>query len=153
MEQSKRGSGRHEPGGIISLARFVEEHAGAIEYDLITRTRYKLEDIGGALPWGSLHSFIQYLGTDSALAQDLGKATGWETRVQTNAILADIYDVLSAINSNLIAFASGGKKKVKPKPYPRPGRDRENTRKFGKGALPIPELREWIEERRRHHGG
>jgi len=104
--------------------------------------------VGGALPWGSFRAFIQYLGTDSALARDLGKDTGWETRVKTNAILADIFDVLSAINSNLIAFASGGKKKVKTKPYPRPGAD--NTRKIGKGALPIPELREWIKERQRH---
>ena len=132
----------------MGLARFMQDHAGAIEYDLITRTRYTTKDVGGALPWGSFRAFIQYLGPDSALARETGNAGDWGTRIKTNAILADIYDILAAINSNLITFASGGKKKVKPKPYPRPGAD--NTRKIGRGALPIPELREWIKERQRH---
>ena len=103
--------------------------------------------MGGALPWSSLHSFIRYLGTDSALAQDLGKSTGWETRIKTNAILADIFDLLQAIYAALALLVSGGKKKVKTKPYPRPGKDDEYTRKIGKGALPYNELREWIKER------
>lgn len=78
---------------------------------------------------------------------DLQKTTGWESTVKTNAILADIYDLLQAIHAALIAMASGGKKKVKVKPYPRPGRAEENSRKIGKGALPYNELREWIKER------
>ena len=47
--------------------------------------------MGGTLSWGSLHSFIKNLGSDSALAKDLGKSTGWENTLTTNQILADIY--------------------------------------------------------------
>lgn len=105
--------------------------------------------MGGALSWGSLASFIKNLGTDSALARDLDKATGWEDTIKTNAILADIYDLLQVINANLVSFASGGKKKPKIKPYPRPGGDK-NTKRLGRGALPLDQLREWIKERQ--HG-
>ena len=98
----------------------------------------------------SLDSFLKHLPGDSALAKELEKATGWETTVKTNAILADIYDLLQLINVNLIAFASGGKQRRKIKPYPRPGREDNTQRKIGKGAMPFNELREWI--RGRQHG-
>lgn len=106
--------------------------------------------MGGVLSWDSLHSFINNLGPDSALARELGKSTGWETTLQTNAMLADIYDLLQVINANLVSFASGGKTKKKIKPYPRPGKKEENTKRIGKGALPYDKLREWIKEKR--HG-
>lgn len=138
---------------MISLARFTEEHGEAIDYDLITKTRYQLNDIGGALTWSSLNSFIKNLGGDSALARDLGKSTGWETALKTNAILADIYDLLQIINANLVNMASGGKKKMKIKPYPRPGQDDDNKRKIGRGAMPLNELRAWLNKRRENHGG
>ena len=117
---------------------------------MMTRTNYTLNDLGGALTWGSLYSFIKHLGSDSALARDLGKSSGWETTAQTNAILADIYDLLQAINANLVNYASGGKQKRKLTPYPRPGREEDNKRKLGKGAMPLNELREWF--RRHSHG-
>lgn len=127
---------------------FVEEHSKAIEYDLLTRTGYSLDDIGGALSWGALNSFIQGLGTDSALAKDLGKATGWEDTIKTNAILADIYDLLQVIHADIGAL--GGAKVKRIKPYPRPGAEDKYTRRIGKGALPYDELCKWIKERQ--HG-
>ena len=135
---------------MISLAEFVEEHDEALNYDLITRTNYQLNDIGGALSWSSLHSFIKYLPGDSAVAREAGKSSVWDSRIKTNAILADIYDMLQLLNANLVAFASGGKTKPKITPYPRPGRDDNTRRKFGKGALPLDEMRAWIKERQ--HG-
>lgn len=137
---------------MISLARFTDEHGEALNYDLLTKTRYQIDDIGGALTWSSLNSFIKNLGGDSALARDLGKATGWETTLKTNAILADIYDLLQVINANLVAFASQGKKKTNIKPYPRPGRDDDKKRKIGRGAMPLNDLREWLKNRRNGHG-
>lgn len=128
----------------MSLAEFVDEHAEALNYDLITRTRYTVNDIGGPLSWGSLYSFLKGLGPDSATARELGKSTGWENTLKTNALLADIFDMLQIINANLVNYASGGKKKTKIKPYPRPGKDNDKTRKFGKGALPLNELRDWF---------
>lgn len=105
--------------------------------------------MGGALSWGSLRSFILHLKTDSALARDLGKSTGWEDTLKTNELLADIFDMLQVINANLMHIASGGKKKSKIKPYPRPGREEDkNERKLGTGAIPVTDLREWIRRRR-----
>lgn len=149
MEQGQRTDRRYDNGGIISLAELCEEHSKAIEYDLLTRTSYQLDDVGGRLPWSALNSFIQNLGSDSALARDLGKSTGWEDTLTTNRILADIYDLLQVINANVCALGGGSKKHITP--YPRPGAaDNKNVRKAGKGALPVAELHEWI--RSRQHG-
>lgn len=128
----------------------MNEHDEALNYDLITRTNYQLDDIGGALSWSSLHSFIKFLPGDSALAREAGELSVWDSRIKTNAMLADIYDMLQLLNANLVAFASGGKTKPKITPYPRPGREDNTRRKFGKGALPLEELRQWIKERQ--HG-
>ena len=71
---------------------------------------------------------------------------------KTNAILADIFDVLAQINANLVAMGSH-KKAKEPKYYPRPGNEpKKNTKHFGSGALPVDELERWIEEKRREHG-
>lgn len=128
----------------------IDEHGEAIEYDLLTRTGFCLDDVGGRLPWSALYSFVINLGTDSALARDLGKATGWETTLKTNAILADIFDQLRIIDIHLVRFISKGRTKPKFKPYPRPGKDDNTKRKIGKGAMPYDELRNWIKERQ--HG-
>lgn len=135
-------------GKIASLAEFAQKHREALSFDLITRTSYQLEDVGGALSWGALDAFIKNLGQDSALARELGMSTGWETTTKTNAILADIYDLLQLINRNLVA--SNSKKKIsdKIKPYPRPGAEKDK-RKIGTGAMPLNDLREWIKGKQR----
>ena len=120
-----------------------------MNYDLITQTHYQVEDVGGVLSWDALDSFIKNIGPGSALARDLGyNLEGWDTRVKTNSILADIYDILQLINRNLVA--SNSKKRITQKitPYPRPGRENKE-RRLGKGALPKNELKAWIEEKRR----
>lgn len=100
--------------------------------------------MGGALTWGSLRAFIANLGTDSALARSMEKSTGWETTLKTNAILADIFDMLQQINNNLVSLGSKGKQHPKVKPYPRPGKDKDKKRKLGSGPMPVAQLREWI---------
>ena len=79
----------------------------------------------------------------------------WSTREKTNRILADIFDILSQINANLIGLGEG-KPAKKPKPYPRPWREKknqDNEKHFGRGALPPGELREWFERKRAEHAG
>lgn len=112
---------------------------------MLTRTDYSLEDVGGTLSWGSLRSFIKNIGTDSALAKELGKSTGWEDTLTTNQILADIFDILQVI-AILIS-----RKRKRITPYPRPGADK-NNRKIGKDALPFNDLREWFRRKREKHG-
>ena len=101
-----------------------------------------MDDVGGELSWFALSSFIQNLDSDSALARELKKSTGWEKTLQANVILADIYDLLQAINANLVAI--GGKRPKTVKPYPRPFRKDDSTKKIGKDPLPFDKLKEWI---------
>lgn len=106
-----------------------------------------MDDVGGELSWFALSSFIENLDTDSALARDLKKSTGWEKTIQTNVILADIYDLLQAININICAIG-GSKQHRKIKPYPRPfGKDNNTTKKIGKDPLPFNQLKEWIKRK------
>lgn len=151
----KEGDGfrRHGSGGIISLAKIIGEHRGAIEYDLITMTGYQLRDIGKSLSWSAVNSFLQNERADSALMQELHpEFAGWGSTFKTNTILADIFDMLANINSNLVALGSG-KAAKQPKPYPRPVKKKpEDERHFGRGALPPDELRKWFEEKRKHAG-
>ena len=132
-------------GGIVSLAKFTEEHFEAITFDLLTKTNYTLDDVGGRLSWSALLSFIHNLDTSSALARDIGKSTGWENTLRTNILLAEIIDLLQMINANIIGL--GGKKK-KIKPYPRPWVKDKDKKKVGKDPLPVNELRKWFEEKR-----
>ncbi len=120
-----------------------------MNFDLLTRTGYEVEDIGGALSWGAFESFIKNIGPESALGRELGYSTGWNTQTKTNAILADIYDLLQLINRNIVASHSKGRVAAKIKPYPRPGK--EDEKKVGKGALPVKDLRAWFEEKRKQH--
>ena len=121
----------------------IDEHGEAIEYELLTRTNYCLDDVGGRLPWSALYSFVNHLGTDSALARELGKSTGWETTLKTNEILANIYDQLQLANVNLARYFSRGKKNPKFTPYPRPGKGDNNSRKIGSDPMTPDELRKW----------
>lgn len=120
--------------------QLIDEHAEALNFDLLTKTSYTLDDVGGALSWSALNSFVRNLDSGSALARDLGKSTGWENTLMTNQILADIYDLLQVIAIML----SGKKKQIKP--YPRPGREKD--RKIGKGAVKVTELEKWFKEKR-----
>ena len=117
MGRSFRGIRCHT-GGIISLAEFANEHYKALECDLM-RCGYELKDVGRSLSWGALHSFMYSLGAESFVAKEVEpELHDWTTTLKTNKILADIYDVLSMINANLVAY--GSKKPFKkPKTYPR----------------------------------
>ena len=75
----------------------------------------------------------------------------WSGTLKTNAILADIADILMMINANLISIGSR-KPAKRPKPYPRPKkREADDERHFGSGGLPPEQLHRWIEEKRAQH--
>lgn len=149
MEGCQREGSRDHSGGIISLAKHIEEHREAIEYDLMVRTGHDLNDLGRTLSWSALRSFLKKLDIHSALFLELNPDIAiWSDTAKTNAILADIYDVLASINANLIAIGSR-KQARKPKTYPRPIKtEHDDEKRFGKGALPPEELHEWIERKR-----
>lgn len=135
-------------GGIISLARFVDEHREAVEYDLLTKTGYELGDVGSVLSWNALNSFIKNSDADSRLSMELEPDFAiWSTRSKTNAILADIFDLLAAINANIKALGSG-KPAKKPEKYPRPKKNKKE--KIFSSSMPASDLRKWFNERRQH---
>lgn len=94
-----------------------------------------------------MYNFVTHLDEHSALAKKVSPdAVEWGSVTKTNFILADIFDILSAINYNLRQLA-GGKNMQKPKPYKRPGKDKNN--KFGKGAIPVTDIRNWVKSYRK----
>lgn len=66
----------------------------------------------------------------------------WASTAKTNALLADIYDLLAIFNANFCAKDSGRRPK-RPKPYPRPDRKSRDQKHIGT-PLPIEELRRRI---------
>lgn len=87
----------------------------------------------GAAGKVALVSFIEHLPIESALGQAIDPKDEygvWNKTLKTNAILADIYDVLVVANT---------KKGRKPKMYPRP----QERRTIGRGAIPISEFWDW----------
>lgn len=74
----------------------------------------------------------------------------WSSRAKTNAILADIFDMLSQINANLVAVGNR-KAAKKTKLYPRPGDKDKKEKKIGKNALPADELDSWLARKRKEY--
>ena len=84
----------------------------------------------GAAGKAALISFINYLPPDSALYRAMNpkdELATWSTPAKTNAILADLFDLVMVVNT---------KKGVKPTEYPRPVKKRT----FGRGAVSIDEF-------------
>lgn len=90
---------------------------------------------------------MRHIDINSETARELEpELAAWAGVPKTNAILADIYDMLAMINANLVAVGSG-KKAKKPKPYKRPGD--KDTKHIGKNALSPDQLREWFKKKRK----
>lgn len=124
----------------------MDEHREAVNYDLI-RVGYTVEDIGGALSWGALNDFIKKSGPESALVSEIyPEQAKWASIVKTNEILADLYDLIAYLRSELV-YGLSGKKSKKPVLYKRPGREDDKKRHIGRNALPVSELEEWIADR------
>lgn len=139
---------RCHAGGIISLTEFVDKNSEAITADLLRLTGHGIEELGGAISWHSLKSYLEHLPYDSALMRSLNQEQAeWATRTKTNAILADIFDMLAIINANLCGIGSG-KKPKQPKPYPRPGK-KEDKQTIGSGAVTKQELNDFFERKRK----
>lgn len=118
-----------------------------MEKDLLIKTGRGLEDIGRSLSWSALGAFLHHIDVNSETAMELDPdLASWAGTVKTNALLADIYDLLAMINANLCAMGTG-KRAKKPKPYSRPGD--KDKKKIGKNALPAEELREWFNNKRK----
>lgn len=134
----------------MSLAEILTDHGRAIEGDLL-KNGYEIKDIGHSLSWGALYSFVSSLGPESNFAKELDpEMYAWNTRLKTNTILADIYDMLALINANIVAVGSHNRTK-KPSFYPRPSKNTGDH--YGNEAIPAKDLRKLFAERRKKHVG
>ena len=68
----------HSAGGISGLQQFVEEHAEAIQFDLIG-VGLRIRDIGETMSWTELRAFVNNLPPtgDSALYRFLHPNSWW----------------------------------------------------------------------------
>ena len=135
---------RQAAGKIIGLAVLLTEHGEAIEADLVA-AGWTLDDVPARLPWRSFYAYVAHLPNDSALKRELNGENGeWSTLLKTNAILADLYDLLSGF-ATAFAKSRGGHPKA-PKPYKRPGAQ-SGQQHIGSGAVPHGTFMEWWEEK------
>lgn len=124
----------------------IDNHGAALEYDLLTRTRYQLRDIGGALPWGALLHFLQFLPRDSALSREVVPLTDterWGSGEATASILADMHDLLATFRAEAAVKGTDHRPR-RPKRYPRPW-ERPKERHVGRGAIPVARFEDWWE--------
>lgn len=126
----------------------MREHGPAIDYDLMTSTRYTIDDLGGALSWGALRHFLLYIPRTSATSREVRPTTDeelWANGNVTAAILADIYDALAQLNNNVMA--KGTRRAARQaKPYRRPWAKPDNERQFGRDPIPVSEFEAWWDE-------
>lgn len=126
----------------------MAEHRQALEYDCMTRTG---RTVGEYLDMGrrgtlALAAFVRHLGPDSETWREChegDETPGWTTVQSTNAILADIYDAISALNANFVR-ANSKRKPKQPKPYPRPNA-RPAGGGVGSGDVRAADFEEWWE--------
>lgn len=123
----------------------VDGHRQALQYDLMTRTRYVLEDLGGALSAAALVAFVRYLPPDSALVMECEPDSAWSTGRYVAQLLALLADEVAVSNyMYATAHAKGGHRAERPRPIPRPGvSESDRERRVGRGAIPISEFDRW----------
>lgn len=114
------------------------------------RTLAEYMDMGAA-GLVALSHFVAHLPADSATVCEASGYDGmhsWSSHVRTNAMLADVYDNISALRYTLVASRSKrGKRPKRPKPYPRPWREDKGTKRFGKDAIPVSQFGDWWAEK------
>ena len=126
-------------GGIAGLCCLLEDHAEAIEYDLLA-LGLRLDDLGTeALTWRDLYVVVHRSGPTSALIRELQpELSAWASGAVLADLLAHAVDLLAGGN-----WQRAGKKTApKPKPIPRPGRKTEAT-KYGSEPIPVRDFENW----------
>ena len=98
---------------------------------------------GHLLGWHNLAAWARWAAEDEgsyiwrAYHRDEARYRG---RLQTEATLADIYDLVASF-AHMFASAHSKSKVKQPKSYPRPWRD--DSQRIGRGAIPIKDFENW----------
>lgn len=144
----ERDGGGHR-GGIAALAMTVAQHGRALEYDLMTRTRYGLDDMGGELNERMLLAFVMHLPSDSALSSevrgDSSEEIIWQEPALLPMLLAEAVDTMHVISWEVAQANSRRDLGPRyPEPIERPGAvKRHDTHVYGSDPIPISEFDAW----------
>jgi hypothetical protein len=123
-------------GGIRGLCRLIDEHAEAIESDLLL-AGWRLSDVTVTFSWHDLLVMVRrWMATPgSATAAAVAGHVVWSDQEH---LLAALIDAVQIGNWQRV-----GKKSVpRPKPVPRPGA-KSRGRKFGSDPIPISKFHAW----------
>ena len=124
----------------------IAGHGGAIEYDLMTRAGFTLDDVPGRVPWRALAAFVGNLDASSAYVREVDPENArWLGTERIQSMLADLIDAVSVLDWHFCtANTEKGKQKPrKPRPYPRPWARDDGRQRIGSGAIPIRDFDEW----------
>lgn len=126
---------RRDAGGIFGLCELLDEHAEAIESDLLDRG-WRLAEVGGRMSWRDLLIMVRRFQGDPTTATS--RAIHGEHWKVTDQLLASVIDLLQVGN-----WQRAGKKSApKPRPIPRPW-EKPKARKLGSDAIPISKFNDW----------
>lgn len=93
----------------------IDAHRGAFEHDWRARFSLPLSEVGKSMSWGEALRLTERLLTDSS-SFVAASVAGWDHPLSHQSIvLMNLYDL-----THQVAWAQGGGKGSKPKPYPRP---------------------------------
>lgn len=128
-------------------------HEGAVEFDLMTMTRFTLDDLGGALSLRALRSFVSHLGPGSATwrsanpGEENARMATWACGTDgLKHLVADVVDAVNMLSYQVAAgFVGLGGKRMKgspPKPIPRPGvgGGDETAERYGRDAVRVSDF-------------
>ncbi len=109
----------------------------------MTRTRFTLDDLGGALSARALLSFLTNLPPESATALSMlgPDKAGWSRADMLMARLVEGVEELAWITACKGLRKSQWPKR--PKRIPRPGVEDETERRIGRDPIPISDFDEW----------
>lgn len=126
----------------MSLLVTVDEYREPLEFDLIG-LGLRLRDVGSTgFSWRDLFVVVRQLPRDSSLGRAFDPENHhWGTAEQLLALIAD---EIRLGNWHRFGTQSQARKRNMPQPIERPGVESKDKTRYGKGALPVDEMAEWL---------
>lgn len=126
----------------------MQGHGGALDYDLMTMTRFTLDDLGGALSTRALLHFCKHLPPTSALARELhpenAERVAWMRGDASAQLLAVLIDEVRGL---AWSYASHEERRRLPRPrrFPTPWAPDTATEgtHLGSDPMPLSEFDAW----------
>lgn len=129
---------RDHPGGIFGLRDLLDEHAEAIEADLLDRG-WRLAEVGHTFSWRDLLIMVRRFQSIPTTATS--RAIHGEYWSTTDQLLASVVDLLQVGNWQ----RAGKKNSPKPKRLKRPW-ERSAGHHLGAEPIPLNEFSDWWEQ-------